>query len=573
MEKRGWVLATATAVMLLPAASSGQGIVIDHKAVACVVAEKHPRFNACFTPVSGVARARVYFRLSDGPPDWYYVEMKSDVPCFAGVLPKPKKSLVGRRMLYYLDAFDRKFAESRTAESEAAIVQSASECKSKLVAPLVNSAAVAVFPGMPAGFAGSAALGGLTTAAIVGGGVAVAGGGVAVAASSGDESPATTVAPVATLPGTSVTTAATVPTTSTTTSTALPGFTPVFKVFLGATRIDADTLTASSPAKLEFDMCESSGPYRMNFGVSVNGTLLRTTCNSTITFTSSGPTFGGRSVVAPSVYQIEMTIGSEGPNNRPRGSRSLQLTLGTDPCSGDSKGPLVSLLKPPSGSSYPPSTVPPFPDLKFEASADDATTGNNGVSLVEYKVDWGGASPKLLGPVTSGSPWTFNWPNSDVNAYLGAACQRGVTVQAYAVDGCGNSSITPATVTVTLNNTGACSSPSPARSVDSSTLVSELKLTGASAQVVVNGDAAFPRAGRTVLMLRPRAGENRVEATLVEGRSPGTWTFDLGSIGGLRPGSVRVIAGEVAQAAGGVLHFGLHGRPGERLVFAFVAEP
>ncbi len=80
-------------------------------------------------PRSSLARARVYFRVADAPPDWYYVEMASNSPCHAGILPRPKKELVGRRIQYYVDAFDRSFIESRTPEAEALVVASASECR------------------------------------------------------------------------------------------------------------------------------------------------------------------------------------------------------------------------------------------------------------------------------------------------------------------------------------------------------------------------------------------------------------------------------------------------------------
>ena len=72
------MLATA----LLPVPGGAEGVAIDHKPVKCIVAEKYPRLNACFAPSSRLARARVYFRVADGPPDWYYVEMKSDAPVF-----------------------------------------------------------------------------------------------------------------------------------------------------------------------------------------------------------------------------------------------------------------------------------------------------------------------------------------------------------------------------------------------------------------------------------------------------------------------------------------------------------
>jgi len=116
-------------VLLSPSVLQAEGVAIDHGTVGCVVAGQYPRLNACFAPRSGLARARVYFRVADAPPDWYYVEMAPNSPCHAGILPRPKKELVGRRIQYYVNAFDRSFTESRTPEAEALVVASASECE------------------------------------------------------------------------------------------------------------------------------------------------------------------------------------------------------------------------------------------------------------------------------------------------------------------------------------------------------------------------------------------------------------------------------------------------------------
>src|SRR5260221_676065 len=167
------------------------GVNIDHKTVGCIVVGKYPKMNACFTPASALARARVYFRAVEGPPTWYYVTMKSDSPCHAGFLPKPKKQMAGKKVLYYLDAFDQKFVESRTAENEALVVESEGECKKDLlVAPFVTSAAVTVFPAVPAGF-GVAGLGTAATGAVVAGGAAGGGGGGALSRGGGGPPPPT----------------------------------------------------------------------------------------------------------------------------------------------------------------------------------------------------------------------------------------------------------------------------------------------------------------------------------------------------------------------------------------------
>jgi hypothetical protein len=267
-----------------------------------------------------------------------------------------------------------------------------------------------------------------------------------------------------------------------------------------------------------------------------------------------------------------MTVRSESPNNNPKDSRSLvvQVNPATGGCSGDKTGPVVSLTSPAAGSVYPsPAKYP----VLFEASASDATTGNNGVAFVEYKVNYGKPDQKILGPVTSGSPWPLTWTEAEVNAYLGTKCAKFLDVQAYAADTCGNASITPA-ILVIVNNTGTCTPDAgPAGSASSATIVSDLGVPAGAGQVVVNGEATFPRAGRSPLAVRLVPGENRLEATLVEARAGGTWRFELGAIPGLRAETLRVVAGDVVQVGADAVTFRLRGRSGERVVLVFQAAP
>ena len=171
MTTRGIVVGI-TFALLSPALARAEGVEIDHKAVGCIVVGKYPKMNACFTPASNLARGRVYFR-PEGTPSWYYVEMKSDQPCYTGILPKPGKKLLGKKIEYYVEGQDRSFQEARTAEYGPTVVRSAQECKKEApAAPFLNNATVAVFPSMPAGFAAGGALG---TGAILG----IAGAGLA----------------------------------------------------------------------------------------------------------------------------------------------------------------------------------------------------------------------------------------------------------------------------------------------------------------------------------------------------------------------------------------------------------
>src|SRR3954462_27069 len=157
-------LMVACLLPLCAAAAYPQGVEIDHKAVGCIVVGKYPKMNACFTPAANLARSRVYFR-PEGTPSWYSVAMKSAQPCFTGILPRPGKKLVGKKIEYYVEAQDKTFNPARTAEYGPVVVNSAQECKKQVpVAPFLNNAAVAVFPALPAGFVGA----GIGTAAVVG---------------------------------------------------------------------------------------------------------------------------------------------------------------------------------------------------------------------------------------------------------------------------------------------------------------------------------------------------------------------------------------------------------------------
>jgi len=344
-------------LLVVPRALLAQGVNIDHKPVGCIVAGKYPKMNACFSPASSLARARVYFRALDGPPNWYYVTMKSDSPCHAGFLPKPKKDLTGKNIVYYLDAFDQKFVESRTAENQALVVASEGECKKDmLVAPFVTSAAVAVFPAVPAGF-GVAGLGTAATVGIVAGGAAVVGGGAAIA--SGGGTPPTTTPPVGGGPTTTAPPATTLPPTTTTT---LVPFNAVFNVIYNGALVPSDAPTAgpgAGSAVVQFDMCPSTGPLVLTFNVDVNGSAVTAGCFSQITFTTSGYTSPFRGDRTPallpwarladalyrdlgysvhpamasavplrpftliSFYRVKMRLESKGPGNDPKASRDI----------------------------------------------------------------------------------------------------------------------------------------------------------------------------------------------------------------------------------------------------------
>jgi hypothetical protein len=89
--------------------------------------------------------------------------------------------------------------------------------------------------------------------------------------------------------------------------------------------------------------------------------------------------------------------------------------------------------------------------------------------------------------------------------------------------------------------------------------------------VIDGAQAVFPSAGMETFSAPAGPGAHRFEATLVDGTGrPGTWRFDLSALG-VAPGSLRVVAGQVAMAAADAVVFQLRGQPGERVVLTFQA--
>jgi uncharacterized membrane protein YgcG len=186
----------AAGLLLLAAPEVRAVVTIEHAAVGCMVAERFPRFEARFDPAADVSRARLHFRPAGGP-HWYSVPMKAEGPVFAGVLPKPKRTL--QKLEYYIEVTDKSFGSARTAEYDPDVASGLGACQDKPVAGALGSASVLIegpagAPLVPVGFdpegvvavssstAASTGGGGLGKTALILGGVAAAGAGVAVAA-------------------------------------------------------------------------------------------------------------------------------------------------------------------------------------------------------------------------------------------------------------------------------------------------------------------------------------------------------------------------------------------------------
>jgi hypothetical protein len=163
-----------------------------------------------------------------------------------------------------------------------------------------------------------------------------------------------------------------------------------------------------------------------------------------------------------------------------------------------------------------------------------------------------GMAPNFSGTLTLTAP-TFGNPKCD-------------DIQAIAKNSCG--AISTATVALTLASYFC--KPCPFyREVRTYTWSSDLALEGGRLQVATKGAVSFPGRGRAYGVGPLVEGENRVEATVVEGAGkPGLWRFDfVDSYADV--GSIHVVAGEVVDVAATSVTFRLAGTPGERIVFTF----
>src|SRR6185436_11513018 len=136
-----------------------RAIAIDHAMVGCVLADQHPRLEACLDPAAEVSRARVHFR-AEGTPNWYFVDMALEGACHRATLPRPL--LATRAIDYYVEAANRSFLQTRTGQYRARVVATAAECEGgRTPAAAVPAAQVVVrstaagAAAVPAGFSPS----------------------------------------------------------------------------------------------------------------------------------------------------------------------------------------------------------------------------------------------------------------------------------------------------------------------------------------------------------------------------------------------------------------------------------
>jgi hypothetical protein len=415
-----------------------EGLAIEHDPIGCLVARQHPKLSACFDEAAALARARVYFR-ADAGRHWYFVEMIADPPCYAGVLPQP--ATAGGKVVYYVEALDKTFVETRTGEFRPQVVASGRECpKDRVAAPSVQNASIVLgsagagAPAVPFGFASRGIDGvgpsGTRMALVVGGGVAALGaaaaalGGSAVDASPGASLPARGAPPPAGTP-------------STPSASNRP---PVLDC-----NVDPSNGRGTVPFELTINLCRSLDPdgdplsYSFSFG---DGGGESGFCRETHIYATPGS------------YAAVACVTDNVPEHR----RCCTTSVSVD----------ASAPRPP--------TPVPTPTPRGVVEPDETSLG---------------------------------W-------------------------------------------------------------ISRLEVAGGAGQVTLNGaETSFQREGLARGAARLRAGANRIEAQLLDAKGRGgTWRFELAGLA-LVPGSIRVIAGEVALVTPDAVGFHLKGRPGERVVFSF----
>jgi hypothetical protein len=221
----------------------------------------------------------------------------------------------------------------------------------------------------------------------------------------------------------------------------------------------------------------------------------------------------------------------------------------------DGAAPAVTLTSPANGSFFSYFPIP------FRAStADDSE-----VARVDYvgRSTYGGPTFLTLASGSMPSDFAASISKEALTAKFGNSGT--LLIKAVAVDRCGNTS---ESAVISISFFAAPSTLAPAATLGWS---GELDVPGSQGQVVLNGGAvSFQESGQAWGLGSVHTGINRIEAQLVRGSGQaGTWRFAFPSDGALKPGSLRVISGEVEELTANGVSFRLNGDPGERIVFHF----
>jgi hypothetical protein len=234
------------------------------------------------------------------------------------------------------------------------------------------------------------------------------------------------------------------------------------------------------------------------------------------------------------------------------------------PC--ETTPPDIAIIRPSTGGYTGP--------VDFDVIADDA---GSGVKVVRFYMRWcpygSSCNPGRLSAGSASTPnpppdhYTGSWQRTDGCTLYGDG--RFFHFEVEAEDNCGN--VARGVVDdLAVNPNGCFWGASPSAKGRATSWVSELGVPGGRGQVVIDGGQVFfPAAGTSAHPASLAPGSHRFEAVLVEaGGRPGLWRFGLSTLGAV-PGSLRVVAGDVAQVGPDEIAFRLQGRAGERVVFTF----
>ena len=148
---------TAGLVALSVMQTATPGLHIEHTPPACLLAEKPSRIVACLVPRLPQASLRAFFR-AEGGTAWYSASLRSDTPCYSGLLPRPHRATA--RVVYFIEAQSRGGEKARTGEQEVAVVADPATCPGRIASTAPGQRAAwdspAGEPRVPPGFEGAA---------------------------------------------------------------------------------------------------------------------------------------------------------------------------------------------------------------------------------------------------------------------------------------------------------------------------------------------------------------------------------------------------------------------------------
>jgi hypothetical protein len=147
------LLALAAGPNPRPAVAAAEGAVrVEHTPPACLLAGRVARLVACLSPRSSRAGLRIFFH-AEGSALAYSSPLRSDVPCYSALLPRPSPTTA--RVSYW---FEAQGLGARSQDYEIEVVADASSCAGRLAA-LADGRATwdvpAGAPRTPPGFEGT----------------------------------------------------------------------------------------------------------------------------------------------------------------------------------------------------------------------------------------------------------------------------------------------------------------------------------------------------------------------------------------------------------------------------------